>query len=110
MAQQIKNPPAVLETQVQSLCREDPLKQTMATHFSILAWEIPWDLRNLTGYSPCSHKESDMLDMIERQTLSATLSPGPQLARRALSVVKLLTGLRRLRDIPLTWLKPRECL
>ena len=47
---------------------------------------------------------------MERQTLSATLSPGPQLARRALPVVKLLTGLRRLRDIPLTWLKPRECL
>ena len=28
--------------QVQPLCQEDPLEQEMATHFSILAWEIPW--------------------------------------------------------------------
>ena len=45
MAQQIKNPPAVQETQetqFQSLCQEDPLEQTTATHFSFLAWEIPW--------------------------------------------------------------------
>ena len=42
MAQQVKNPPAVKETEAQSLCQEDPLEQTMATHFSILAWEIPW--------------------------------------------------------------------
>ena len=27
---------------VQSLGREDPLEEGMATHFSILAWEIPW--------------------------------------------------------------------
>ena len=30
------------ETQLQSLGREDPLEKEMATHFSILAWEIPW--------------------------------------------------------------------
>ena len=27
---------------VQSLGQEDPLKKEMATHYSILAWEIPW--------------------------------------------------------------------
>ena len=32
----------VLETWVQSLGWEDPLENEMATHFSILAWEIPW--------------------------------------------------------------------
>ena len=37
-----KNLPAVLETWVQSLGREDLLKKKMATRFSILAWEIPW--------------------------------------------------------------------
>ena len=31
------------ETQVQSLGPEDPLEEEMATHSSILAWEIPWD-------------------------------------------------------------------
>ena len=30
------------ETQVQSLDQEDPLEKEMATHFSTLAWEIPW--------------------------------------------------------------------
>ena len=30
------------ETQLQSLCQEDPLEKEMATHSSILAWRIPW--------------------------------------------------------------------
>ena len=30
------------EIQVQSLSQEDPLEEEMATHSSILAWEIPW--------------------------------------------------------------------
>ena len=34
--------PAMQETQVQSLGWEDPLEKEMATHSSILAWEIPW--------------------------------------------------------------------
>ena len=42
MAQWVKNPPAVQETQVRSLSWEDPLEEEMATHSSILAWKIPW--------------------------------------------------------------------
>ena len=42
VAQMIKNLPAMLETQVQSVGREDPLEKGMATHSSILAWKIPW--------------------------------------------------------------------
>ena len=38
----VKNPPAMWETQVQSLGWEDPLEEGMATHSSILAWRIPW--------------------------------------------------------------------
>ena len=38
----VKNPPAKQETQVQSLGKEDTLEKEMATHSSILAWEIPW--------------------------------------------------------------------
>ena len=41
-AQTVKNTAAVWETQVQSLGGEDPLEKGMATHFSILAWRIPW--------------------------------------------------------------------
>ena len=38
----IKNPPPVKEMWVRSLGQEDPLEKEMATHFSILAWRIPW--------------------------------------------------------------------
>ena len=38
----VKNPPAMQELWVQSLGREDPLEEEMATHSSILAWETPW--------------------------------------------------------------------
>ena len=38
----VKNPTAMQETWVRSLVREDPLEKEMATHSSILAWEIPW--------------------------------------------------------------------
>ena len=42
VAQTVKNLPAMQETQVHSLDREDPLEKEMATHSSIFAWEIPW--------------------------------------------------------------------
>ena len=42
VAQMVKRLPAMRETWVQSLGREDPLEKEMATHSSILAWEIPW--------------------------------------------------------------------
>ena len=42
LSQLEKNPPAMLETWVQSLGWEDPLEKGKATHFTILAWRIPW--------------------------------------------------------------------
>ena len=42
MAQRLKHLPAMWETQVWSLGREDPLEKEMATHSSLLAWRIPW--------------------------------------------------------------------
>ena len=44
MAQTVKNPPAMWETWVRSLCWEDPLEKAMATHSSILARRIPWTM------------------------------------------------------------------
>ena len=41
VAQRLKRLPAMRETWVQSLGREDPLEKEMATHSSILAWRIP---------------------------------------------------------------------
>ena len=38
----VKRLPTTRETWVQSLGREDPLENEMATHSSTLAWKIPW--------------------------------------------------------------------
>ena len=43
VAQMMKNLPAMWETQVRSLGWDDPLKEGMATHSSILNWRIPMD-------------------------------------------------------------------
>ena len=42
MAQMVKNLPAMQEIQFWSLGQKDPLEIGMATHSSVLAWEIPW--------------------------------------------------------------------
>ena len=42
VAQMVKNLPAMKENWVRSLGLEDTLVKEMATHFNILAWEIPW--------------------------------------------------------------------
>ena len=42
VAQTVKRLPALWETRVQSLGREDRLEKEMATHSSILAWKISW--------------------------------------------------------------------
>ena len=57
-AQMVKNLSAMQETQVQSLSWEDPLEKVMATHFSILAWKIPWTEKP-GGSSPWGRKEWD---------------------------------------------------
>ena len=42
VAQTVKRLPAMQETLVRFLGREDPLGKEMAAHSSTLAWEIPW--------------------------------------------------------------------
>ena len=42
VAQTVKRLPAMWETQVRFLGREDPLEKEMAIHSSTLAWKIPW--------------------------------------------------------------------
>ena len=62
-AQTAKHLPAVQETWVQPLSREDPLEKAMATHSSTLAWRIPW-MQELVGYSPWGRKESDTTEQL----------------------------------------------
>ena len=61
----VKNLPAVQETRVRSLGREDPLEREVATHSSIPAWEIPWTedpsgLQSM-GLSPCQRVRHDFV-------------------------------------------------
>ena len=42
LAQMVKNPPAMQETQVRSLGQEDSLEKKMATYSSTPVWRIPW--------------------------------------------------------------------
>ena len=61
MAQTVKNPPEMQETQVQSLDGEDPMEKGMAAHSSILAWEIPWT-EEPGRLQSMGCKESDMTE------------------------------------------------
>ena len=67
----IKNLPAMGETWVPSLAREDPLEEGMATHFSIFTWRIPWTEE--PSRLQWGHKESDVT---ERLTLLPVGSDG----------------------------------
>ena len=59
MAQNVKNPPAMLETWVQSLGGEDSLEEGIANPLQYSCLENPHGQRSLVGYSIQSHKESD---------------------------------------------------
>ena len=59
----VKNLPVIQEMQVQSLSQKDPLEKEMATHFRILAWEIPWT-EELVCYSPWGRKELETTEQL----------------------------------------------
>ena len=66
MAQLVKNPPAVQETQetwVPSVGWEDPLEEEMATHSSIVAWKISWT-EEPGGLQSMGCKESDTTERL----------------------------------------------
>ena len=60
VAQSVKNLPAMQETQVRFLGREDPLAEGMATHSSSLAWWIP-GTEEPGGLKSTGSQESDMI-------------------------------------------------
>ena len=83
MAQMRKNLPAMQETWVQSLGREDPLEKEMATYSSILAWEIPWRMEpgglQSMGRKRVRHglvtKQQQLLRQIEVPEIVFTIQP-----------------------------------
>ena len=61
--QRLKRLPAMWETWVRSLGREDPREKEMATHSSILAWRILWT-EELGGLLSTGRKESDTTERL----------------------------------------------
>ena len=78
MAQLVKNLPSMRETLVQSLGREDPLEEGMATPSSILAQRIPWtEEPGRLQSKGC--KESDTIEVTEHAHIqTAALRIGPE--------------------------------
>ena len=68
VGQMVKNPPVLWETWVRSLGWEDPLKESMVTHSSILAWRMPRQ-GSLVGCSSWGHKESDTTEQLSPHML-----------------------------------------
>ena len=58
---------------VQSLGREDPLEEGMATQPSVLAWRIPWR-EEPAGYSPWARTEMSMNEGAEPTRLGSLLA------------------------------------
>ena len=71
VAYMVKNLPAMQETWVLSLSWENPLAEGMATHSSILAWNIPMDRG---AWSPWGHKELNMTGPLSTHHCSITLA------------------------------------
>ena len=63
MAQTVKNLPAMQETQLQSLGKEEPLEKGMVTHSSIPAWRIPWT-KEPDRLQSMGRKESDTTEQL----------------------------------------------
>ena len=64
----VKNLPAMWETWVRALGREDPLEKEMATHSGILAWRIPWTEKPGRLQS-LGRKELDMTERLSMHTI-----------------------------------------
>ena len=60
----VKRLPAMLETRVRSLSREDPLEKEMATHPPVLLPEESHGQRSLVGHHPWCHKELDTTEQL----------------------------------------------
>ena len=95
VAQRLKRLPAMQETWVQSLGREDPLEKEMAIHSSILAWRIPWteELGGLQsmGSQRVGHNWATSLSLHFHPNVSST-GPGTDRHSRKSTFYPLPTG------------------
>ena len=100
MAQWVKNPPAMPETQVWSPGREDLLEKEMVTHLPrewlctlVFLPEQFHGRRTLTGYSPKGCKEWDTTEQLRTQVLLKVYNKGPS-AYQSEKVSRAVVSLR----------------
>ena len=86
VAQRLKRLPAMWETWVLSLGREDPLEKEMATHSSILAWRIPWTEEpgglQPTGSQRVGHDWSTLLTSNQEREIPSSIGKGETQSQR----------------------------
>ena len=100
VTQMVKNPPAMQETWVQSLGRDDPLEKGMATHSSILAWRIPWT----EGPSGLESRGSQRVGhdwVTNTHTHTHTHTPARGWSRKSLAEPEQCLQLRQMMEV--TW-------
>ena len=106
MAQWVKNPPAMQETQetqemqVQFLSQEDPLEEDMATHSSILTWRIPWT--GEPGRLQSMGSQRVRLDFVNTHTTKTGLLIDSDRIERILAF-SILRIKKSLRGFPTKW-------
>ena len=100
----VKNPPAMQETQVQFLGWEDSLEQKMATHSSILAWEIPW-IEEPGGLQSIMLQESDTTEQLSTHACKMRQGEG----REAEAVLQLLLLFLLVNPTGMHWVFRQQC-
>ena len=90
VAQLVKNLPAMQETWFRSLAWEDSLEQRKATHYSILAWRIPWTVYS-RGLQRIGHNWVTFTTGMHTPTLRGFVKMGNRtLAQKVLQAVLLM--------------------
>ena len=92
VAQTVRNLPVIQETQVWSLGQEDPLEKEMATHYSILAWGIPWTEEPGGLWSVGLQKSKTRLSNWKQQQICILLIGWEQLFGGNISIMVKIMG------------------
>ena len=78
----VKNLPANIGDMGSILGQKDPLKEEMATHSNILAWEIPWTEATVHGVV----KESDTTEQVNSATTRRSAAQEREMSSHRLSL------------------------
>ena len=107
----VKNPPAMRgpqETRVQSLGRDDPLEEGMATHSSVLAWSILWTeepggLQSVHGVAKSQTRLSDFTFTFHFHALEKEMATHPSILAGRIPWTEEPGGLQSVHGVAKSW-------